>query len=179
MTAIFILVGIAVVVIAAIAAVAVPVRRADAVVSDFSWSRTLLIGTHEWVPRTSKRKPSSFLRNIRNVEVRDGDDPSSRRYAYQEQVWRKMRRAAVAGRSQDDVRWPPHMLGKDEEIKKRKQSYKVTFTSTAGRRHVKRMRRIERWQTLRKGPKYELGRNAFGAVRTINPAKAVRAKQKP
>jgi hypothetical protein len=44
MTAVFILVGIVEVVIAAIVAVTVPVRRVDAVVSEFSWNSILLIG---------------------------------------------------------------------------------------------------------------------------------------
>lgn len=177
MTAIFILVG-SVVVVAIVAAV-VPVRRVDASVSELSWSRTLLIGTRTWDARTSKRKPSSFSGNIRNVQVQGGDDPSRRQYTYEERAWKNMRRVPGSGRRQDDVRWPPHTLGKDEEIKKRKQSYKVTFTSTTGRRHVKRMRRADQWQTLQKGPMYELGRNVFGAVRTINPAKTKAVRQRP
>jgi hypothetical protein len=177
MTAIFILAGIVVVVVAAIVAVTVPVRRADVAVSEFSWSRTLLIGTRVWVRRRSKRRPSSSAGTIRNVEERKGADPSRRHYTYEEQVWRKMRRVPGSGRSQGDVRWPPHVLGKDEQIRKKKQSYKVTFTSDAGRRHVKKMRHIGPWQSLQKGARYELGRNAFGAVRTINPAKTELAKR--
>src|SRR6185437_16657412 len=123
--------------------------------------RTLLIGTREWVKRTSKRKPTG---EVKNVEVRNADDPERRRYTYEERVWKKMRRAEESRHTQDGVRWPLHILGKDEEIKKRKELYKVTFRSAEGRRYTKKMRRIDRWQSLRKGPKYQLGRNAFGVV---------------
>jgi len=174
MTAIFISVGIALVVVAAITAVVVPVRRVDAVVSEFFWRRTLLIGTRVWVKRTSKRKPTG---DVRNVEVRHAADPERRRYTYEERVWRKMRRVEESRHSQDGVRWPLHILGRDEEIRKRKELYKVTFRSAEGRRYMRKMRRFGEWQALRKGPKYQLGRNAFGAVVAIRPAKNELAEQ--
>ncbi|HET7015102.1 MAG TPA: hypothetical protein VFI65_14390 [Streptosporangiaceae bacterium] len=175
MTVLYLVLGI-VVIIAVIVGVVVPVRRVDAVVSGFFWRRTLLIGTRVWVKRTSKRKPTG---DVRNVEVRNAADPERRRYTYEERVWRKMRKVEESRPTQDGVRWPLHILGKDEEIRKRKELYKVTFSSTEGRRHAKKMRRVSEWQSLRKGLKYQLGRNAFGAVVAIRPAKTEPAKTEP
>ena len=57
MTAVLVLIGIVVVIIAAIVLLAVPVRHAEAVANGFSWHWSVRVGTRVWVGKKSKRKP--------------------------------------------------------------------------------------------------------------------------
>jgi hypothetical protein len=166
MTAILVLAGVLVVAVAVIVLVAVPVRHVEATVSVFAWHRTVRIGTRVWVKRQSRRKPSG---PVRNVEIRNGSDPARRFYAYEEQVWRKMRKAGISGNRQDGVRSPPYTLGKGEEVRRKSESYRVTFVSEEGRSYAASVS-FHEWQCVTRGVKYRLGRNAFGVVRTFNRA---------
>lgn len=176
MTAILILGGIVVVIISTIVLVTVPVKHAEAVARDFRWRRSMRIGTRVWVKKKSKRQPKPSI-DIRNAKVQNADDPDKLRYTYEERVWRNMRSFTVSGLSQETVRDPEYILGRDEEVRGRSELYEATFVSEKGRRYAAKVQ-FAQWKLLRKGAKYQLGRNTFGRVRTIKPARHA-ANQRP
>jgi hypothetical protein len=169
MTVILILVGIVVVIIGTIVLVTMPVRRAEAVARDFRWRRSVRIGTRVWVKKRSKRQPKPSI-DIRNVKVQNADEPNKLRYTYEERVWRNIRSFTRSGLSQETVRDPEYVLGRDEEVRGRSELYEATFVSEKGRRYAAKVR-FAQWKFLKKGAKYQLGRNTFGRVRTIKPAR--------
>jgi hypothetical protein len=168
--AILVLVGVIVVVIAAIVLFAAPVRHAEAAVTGFSWRWRVRIGTRVWEQRKSKRMPSRG--EIRGVQIQHADDPDKRHYTYEQRVWRKMRSPEVSGGRQDTVQRPVYQLRMNEEVRDERQWYKATFTSEAGRRYTARLP-VHQWKSLTKGSTYRLGRNTFGAVRTVKPKRPV------
>ena len=74
MAAIFILAGVAAVIVVVIVLVAVPVRHVEAVAASFTWRRSVRIGTRVWVKRRSRRKPRTS-NEVRNLVVQNADDP--------------------------------------------------------------------------------------------------------
>jgi hypothetical protein len=175
MTAILILVGIAVVIIAAIILVTVPVKHVAAVARDFSWRRSVDIGKRVWITKKSKQRPRTSA-DVQNVEVHNADDPKKLYYTYEKRVWRDMRTAPRMGWSQATVQDPEYTLAKDEQVRRRSEWYQTKFVSETGTPYLAKVR-FERWKLLRKGTNYQLGRNTFGGVRTIKAAKA--APHKP
>ncbi len=175
--AIIILAGIVVVVIGTIVLITVPVRHVEAVARDFTWRRRVDIGTRVWVKRKSKRQPKSSA-DIRNVETRNADDPDKLHYTYEERVWRNMRSVPASGRGQVTVRDPVYVLGRDEEVRRRSKSYQARFVSEDGSSYSAKVR-FERWKLLKDGAKYQLGRNTFGHVRTIKPARPAVDRRPP
>jgi hypothetical protein len=169
MTAILILVGVVVVIIGTIGLVTVPVKHVDAVARGFPWRRSVRIGMRVWVKKKSKRQPKASI-DIRNVKVQNANDPNKIRYTYEKRVWRNMRSATASGLSQATVRDPQYTLGRDEEVRGRSKSYEAKFVSKDGRRYSAKIQ-FTQWKALKEGAKYELGRNMFGRVRTIRPAK--------
>lgn len=105
------------------------------------------------------------------MEVQNVGDAARRRYTYEKRVWRKTRIVPESGFSQDNVRWPSYVLGKNEEVRGRSESYKAAFASAGARRYTAKVR-FDEWKSLRKGTKYRLGRNVFGRVRTVTRVKA-------
>jgi hypothetical protein len=170
MTAILILVGIVVVIIGTIVLVTVPVKHVEAVARDFPWRRSVRIGTRMWVKKKSKRQPKTSI-DIRNVKVQNADDPDKLHYTYEERVWRNMRSVPVSGWSQATVRDPKYTLVRDEEVRGRSELYEAKFVSEEGRHYSAKIR-FAQWKLLKEGAKYQLGRNTFGRVRTIKPAKS-------
>jgi hypothetical protein len=122
-----------------------------------------------WVKKKSKRQPKASI-DIRNVKVQNANDPNKIRYTYEKRVWRNMRSATASGLSQATVRDPQYTLGRDEEVRGRSKSYEAKFVSKDGRRYSAKIQ-FTQWKVLKEGAKYELGRNMFGRVRTIKPAK--------
>jgi|ERR1700689_1082867 hypothetical protein len=169
MTAIVIFVGIVAVVISTFVLVVVPVRHVDAVARDFPWRRSVRIGTRAWVRKGSKRQPKASI-DIRNVRIQNADDPKKRRYTYEARVWRNMRRVTASGLSHATVRDPEYELGRNEEVRGKEALYQARFVSEESRHYSAKMR-LTRWTSLKAGRKYRLGRNTFGRVRTIKPAK--------
>jgi len=169
MTPILILVGVVVVVIGTIVLVTVPVRHAEAIARDFPWRRSVYIGTRTWVKKKSRRQPKTSS-DIRNVQVQNANVPDKLHYTYEKRVWRNMRSIPASGRGQESVRDPLYTLGRDEAVRRRTQSYQASFLSEDGRRYSAKVR-FAQWRLLKKGRKYRLGRNTFGHVRTIKPAR--------
>jgi len=166
---ILILVGIAVIIIGTIFLVTMPVRHVQAVARDLRWRTSVRIGTRVWVRKKSKRRPRPSI-DIRNVEVQNADDPDKLRYTYEKRTWRNMRSVSASGSSRETVREPEYTLGRDEEVRGRSALYKARFVAEEGGSYSAQVR-FARWKLLNEGAKYRLGRNAFGRVRTIKPAK--------
>lgn len=169
MTAILVLIGIGVVIVAAIVLVAVPVKHADGVAKDFYWRRSVHIGTRAWVMRKSKRRPRSSA-DVRNVEVHNADEADKLHHTYEQRVWRNMRTVPTSGHGQESVRDPLYTLGKDEAVRRSSALYQATFVSETGTRYDAKVK-FARWKSLTKGKNYRLGRNTFGRVRTITPGR--------
>jgi hypothetical protein len=81
-----------------------------------------------------------------------------------------MRSVRASGRSQAGVDWPQPTLRVGEEIRTRQESYRVFFASDDGRSYHAKMR-YARWAALTEGKEYRLGRNTFGVVRVVTPAR--------
>jgi hypothetical protein len=88
MTAVLVLIGIVVVIIAAIVLLAVPVRHAEAVANGFSWRWSTRVGTRVWASKKSKRKPFG---EVRNVRLHNAGDADNRYYTYEKLGWRNKR----------------------------------------------------------------------------------------
>lgn len=131
MTAILILVGIAVAIVGTIVLVTVPFKHVEAVARDFSWRRSVHIGQRVWVQKRSKRQPRKSI-DARNVEAHNADDPNKLHYTYEKRVWRDMRTVPAAGLSQATVRDPQYILAKDEEVRRTSESYEARFVSEMG-----------------------------------------------
>lgn len=170
MTAILILIGIVVVIIAVIALVTVPVKHVEAVARGFSWRRIVHIGRRVWVKKKSKRQPKPSA-DIQNVEVQHPDDPGKLYYIYEERVWRNMRSVPASGRREEPVRDPQYTLGRDEEVRRKTDSYEARFHSEDGTRYSAQIR-FAQWKSLKEGTRYRLGSNTFGDIRTVKPAKS-------
>lgn len=169
MTAIFILAGIAVVIIGTIVLVTVPVTHAEVVARGFPWRKSVHIGARVWVKKKSKRRPKPSA-DVRSVEVHNADDPKKIRYTYEQRLWRDMRSVHASGRGQENVRDPEYTLAGNEEVRRRTELYEAEFVSGEGGRYCAKVR-VAQWRLLTEGAKYRLGRNSFGYVRTIKPAK--------
>jgi hypothetical protein len=169
MTAVLILVGIVVVTISTIILVAVPVRYMEAVAKDFRWRRSVQIGTRVWVNKRGKRQPKTSS-DIRNVTVLNAGGAGNPRYTYEKRVWRNMRSVSISGRGQATVREPSYTLGRSEEVRSRHDSYEARFVSEEGGHYSAKIQ-FARWKLLKANARYRLGRNTFGRVRTIKPAK--------
>jgi hypothetical protein len=172
MTATLVLVVIIVAVIAAVVLLLVPIRHTEAAASRFHWNRAMQLRARRWVKRKSKREPSG---EFRNLVIRNANDPERRLYVYEQAVWRNTRRLEKSGDSQDDVQWPVYSPGPDENVRSRREVYKVTFRGEAGLHYTAKVR-FARWQSLRRDQHYRLGRTVFGVVRTIRPAPPVPAR---
>jgi hypothetical protein len=99
-------------------------------------------------------------------------------YTYEERVWRNMRSVPASGRREQPVRDPQYTLGRDEEVRKKTDSYKATFLSEDGTRHSAQVR-LAQWKLLMEGTKYRLGSNTFGRIRTVKPAKPAVGQRPP
>jgi hypothetical protein len=168
MTAVLVLIGIVVVIIAAIVLLAVPVRHAEAVANEFSWHWSVRVGTRVWVGKKSKRTPSG---QVRYLQVHNTGDADDRYYTYEKRVWRNKRRVKDSGQSQASLRMPGSVLRGEEQIRGTREWYKVAFASEEGRRYTAKVH-LGKWRSLHKGVTYRLGRNVFGRVRTVKPAEA-------
>lgn len=113
MTAVLVLTGIVVVIIAAIVLLAVPVRHAEAVANGFSWHWSVRVGTRVWVGKMSKR-PSG---KVRYVHIHTTGDGGKRYYTYEKRVWRNKRRVKDSGQSQASLRMPSSVLRGEEQIR--------------------------------------------------------------
>jgi hypothetical protein len=151
----------------------VPVKHVEAVARDFSWRRSVDIGKRVWITKKSKRPPRTS--DVRYVQAHNADDPKKLYYTYEKRVWRDMRTVPCSGRSLETVRDPEYTLGKDEEVRRRNEWYHAKFVSETGTPYLTKVR-FARWKSLQRGTKYRLGRNTFGGVRTIKPAKAAAYK---
>lgn len=169
MTATLIFIGVATAIVVVIALITVPVTHVEGVSSSFYWRRIVHIGRRVWIQKKSKRKPGSSA-DIRNVEVRNADDPDNLHYTYEKRVWRNMRTVPVTGRKQETVRNPAYTLGRDEQVRRKTESYEAAFVSEEGARYSAKVR-FAQWKSLNEGATYRLGRNVFGKVRTVSPAK--------
>lgn len=114
MTAVLVLIGIVVMIVAAIVLLAVPVRHAEAVANGFSWHWSVRVGTRVWASKKSKRKPFG---EVRNVQVHNGGDADNRYYTYEKRVWRNKRRVKDSGQSQAGLRTPGSVLRGEEQIR--------------------------------------------------------------
>jgi hypothetical protein len=133
MTAVLVLIGIVVVIIAAIVLLAMPVRHAEAVANGFSWRWSVRLGTRVWVGKNSKRAPSG---KVRYVQVYNTGDAGKRYYTYEKRLWRNKRRVKDSGLSQAGLRMPGHVLRGEEQIRGGREWYKVAFASEEGRRYT-------------------------------------------
>ncbi len=174
MTAVLVLTGIVVVIIAAIVLLAVPVRHAEAVANGFSWHWSVRVGTRVWVGKMSKR-PSG---KVRYVHIHTTGDGGKRYYTYEKRVWRNKRRVKDSGQSQASLRMPSSVLRGEEQIRGGREWYKVAFASEEGRRYTAKVH-LGKWRSLQKGVTYRLGRNVFGSVRTVNPVEAAVSQGRP
>jgi hypothetical protein len=114
MTAVLVLTGIVVVIIAAIVLLVVPVRHAEAVANGFSWHWSVRVGTRVWVGKISRRNPSG---RVRYLQVYSAGGTGKRRYVYEKLVWRNKRRVKDSGQSQASLRMPGHVLRGEEQIR--------------------------------------------------------------
>lgn len=122
MTAIFILAGVAAVIIAVIVLITVPVRHVEAVARSFTWRRSVRIGTRVWVKRRSRRPPRT-ANQIRNLKTHKPTTPKKLRYTYEERVWRHTRIVSDSGSGQETVRDPRYTLMGNEEVGGKPESY--------------------------------------------------------
>lgn len=175
MTAVLVLTGIVVVIIAAIVLLAVPVRHAEAVANGFSWHWSVRVGTRVWVGGKSKRAPSG---QVRYLEIHTAGDGGNRYYTYEKRVWRNKRRVKDSGQSQVSLRMPGHVLRGEEQIRGGREWYKVAFASEEGRSYTAKVH-LGKWRSLQKGVTYRLGRNVFGSVRTVKPVEAAVVQGRP
>jgi hypothetical protein len=171
MKAILILIDIVVVSAGLTLLVRVPVRYVEAVAKDFPWLRTAALATPKWVTKESDRRPapSPDIRNVRAKPVKKGDDPDRVRYTYERRRWRKKHRVPASGHSHADLREPQFVLRPNEVHRKEKdtEKYEVRFVSADNRRYSKKLP-VGHWRTLENDARYQLGRNVFGRVRTID-----------
>lgn len=174
MTAILILILIAVVIVTAIVLFTMPFRHMEAVAREFRWRRSVDIGKRVWITKKSKGRPRTSA-DVRNVEPHNADDPKKLYYTYEKRVWRDMRTVPRAGWSQETVADPEYVLGKDEQVRRKSEWYQAKFVSEIGTPYLAKVR-FERWKSLRNGTTYRLGRNTFGNVRTVKPARATASK---
>jgi hypothetical protein len=177
MTAILILAGVAVVIVATVVLVAVPVRHVEAVAESFTWRRSVRIGTRVWVKKRSRRKPRTS-NETRNLVVQNADDPKKVRYLYEERVWRYTRTASASGSDQETVHDPQYTLIANQEARGKQASYQARFFSERDGHYTARVR-FAYWKSLRAGATYRLGRNAFGRVRTVKPARSAAGQRTP
>lgn len=175
MTAVLVLIGIVVVIIAAIVLLAVPVRHAEAVANGFSWRWSVRVGTRVWASKKSKRKPFG---EVRYVQVHNAGDADNRYHTYEKRVWRNKRRVKDSGQSQASLRMPSYVLRGEEQIRGTRERYKVAFASEEGRRYTAKVH-LGQWRSLQKGMTYRLGRNVFGSVRTVKPVEAAVSQGRP
>jgi hypothetical protein len=175
MTAVLVLTGIVVVIIAAIVLLTVPVRHAEAVANGFSWHWSVRVGTQVWVGNHSRRPPSG---KVRYVQVYTSGGTGKRHYTYEERVWRNKRRVKDSGQSQASLRMPGSVLRGEEQIRGGREWYKVAFASEEGRGYTAKVH-LGTWRSLQKGVMYRLGRNVFGSVRTVNPVEAAVSQGRP
>jgi hypothetical protein len=168
-TIILIPVGIVVVILGTIVLVTLPVRQVEAVARGFTWRRSARIGVRVWVRKKSKRQPRT-ANEIRNVKIRNADRPNKLRYTYQERVWRYSRSVSESGSSQETVRDPQYTLRMNEEVRGKSESYEARFVSDEGENYSAKIP-FAQWKSLKSDAKYQLGRNTFGRVRTIKPAR--------
>jgi len=165
MAAIFILAGVAAVIVAVIVLVTVPVRHVEAVARSFTWRRSVRIGTRVWVKRRSRRQPRT-ANEVRNLKAHNADNPKKLRYTYEERVWRHTRTVSDSGSGQETVRDPRYTLTGNEEVRGKPESYEARFLSEQDGSYTARIP-FARWQALQAGVTYRLGCNAFGRVRTV------------
>ena len=167
MTAILVLVGIAVVAVGATVLIAIPFRHVEATAKSFPWHRSVRIGQRVWIRKKSKRQPRSSP-DIRNVKALNANDPDKIRYTYEKRVWRNMRNVPASGSGHATVEDPHYTLGRDEQVRSRSESYEARFATEEGVRYSAKIR-FTRWKTLQQDRRYRLGRNVFGRVRTVKP----------
>ena len=160
--------------IAAIVLVTVPVRHEEAVTREFHWRRSVDIGKRVWVTKKSRRRPRTTA-DVRNVAAHNADDPKKLYHTYEKRVWKDMHTVPRAGRGHETVQDPAYTLAMDEQVRRRNELYKAKFVSEIGTPYWAKVR-FARWKMLEEGTKYRLGRNTFGGVRTIKPAKATAYK---
>jgi hypothetical protein len=175
MTAVLVLTGIVVVIIAAIVLLAVPVRHAEAVANGFSWHWSVRVSTRVWVGKSSRRPPSG---KVRYVQIYIAGGTGKRRYVYEKLVWRNRRRVKDSGQSRASLRMPGSVLRGEEQIRGGREWYKVAFASEEGRRYTAKVQ-LGKWRSLQKGMTYRLGRNVFGSVRTVKPVEAAVSQGRP
>jgi hypothetical protein len=177
MTAILILIGVGVVIIAVIVLVTVPVTHVEAVARGLTWRRSVRIGTRVWVKRRSRRKPRT-LNEVQSVKIQNPDDPKKLRYTYEERIWRYTRSVSASGSSQETVHDPEYTLAGNEEARGKRESYEADFISEQGYRYSAKIR-FTQWKSLKAGAPYRLGRNTFGRVRTVGPARPAPKTRSP
>lgn len=115
-------------------------RHVNAVVAELSWKRTVVIEKGRWEPRDTDWKP--WGHNVRNVIkvvgdkwVREGKgrdrhlvDQKHTHFKYEVLVWHRYP-CTVAGDGTAGVRWPRYILGPDQRVGERAESYYAKFSA--------------------------------------------------
>jgi hypothetical protein len=150
-------------------------RHVDAVVVELSWKRTVVIEKGHWEPRDTDWKP--WGHNVRNVVrvvgdkwvwVREGDskyqvDQKRTHFTYEEFVWHRYP-CTVAGYGTAGVRWPRYILGPDQRVGGRAESYYAKFSVGGDGDEVEYVTELDKatWQTLEVGMRCRLKLGASG-----------------
>lgn len=169
-------------------------RHVDAEATALAWTRTVDIEEQQWVSKRSEWQPGGETRNVQRHQETywetvtdwqpgspDADGmPGPQQsittqelrtrtvYTYEALEWREGRSLTASGTDRNDVQWPEYTLAPDERIRRKAETYSVTFTGPA-KKYEARLDETQ-WRTLALGTTYRLSLGLLGSVREVTPA---------
>ena len=166
-------------------------RHIDAEAMAFAWTRTVEMEQQQWVAKRSGRQPSGETRNVQrhqetywetvtdwlpgptNADGTPGpQQPTTRQelrtrtvYTYEALEWREGRTLTASGADREAVHWPEYTLAPEERVRRKAETYSVTFTAPA--RQYETTLDETQWRTLTLGTTYRLSLGLLGGVREV------------
>lgn len=168
-------------------------RHIDAEATAFAWTRIVEMDQQQWVGKRSGRQPSGETRNVQrhrenywetvtewqpgpsNADGTPGpQQPLTRQelrtrtvYTYEALEWRAGRTVTASGAERDNVRWPEYTLAPGERVRRKAETYAVTFAASA-KQYEKTLDEAQ-WRALTLGATYRLGLGLLRGVREVTP----------
>jgi len=168
-------------------------RHIDADATAFAWTKTVDIEQQQWVSKRSDWKPSGETRNVQRHQenywetVTDWQpgtpdangmpgpqQPMTRQelrtrtfYTFEALEWRAGRTLSTSGADRNDVRWPEYTLAPGERIRRKTETYSVTFTGPT--KQYETTLEETQWRRITLGTTYRLSLGLLGAVREVTP----------
>lgn len=89
-------------------------------------------------------------------------------FTYEELEWRDGRAVTASGADRSEVRWPDYTPAPGERVRRKAESYSVTFRATA--KQYDTTLDEAQWRSLTLGSIYRLSLGLLGGVRDVTPA---------